>query len=231
MNIKKISVLFLSAVMVFMMTSCSKQEATEEETYNFGGAKTLSETREHFTQGKKITQDFYLTVNESNGDFVTYTEFYRIDEKEVRLVSYDGYQTRFIRDLEQYVVVDDIEQTAALYPYENTHDDIMYSDMDFIIWSIDMALSGELVSSDYSEETKDSFTEVYRIESDESLIFEFGEGKLIGMVFLDKSGNVIAVYEINYAQKGGKKSLFDYKDYKVTNMRVTTKTEETTTEE
>ena len=217
--------------MVFMMTSCSKQEATEEETYNFGGAKTLSETREHFTQGKKITQDFYLTVNESSGDFVTYTEFYRIDEKEVRLVSYDGYQTRFIRDLEQYVVVDDIEQTAALYPYENTHDDIMYSDMDFIIWAIDMALSGELISSDYSEETKDSFTEVYRIESDESLIFEFGEGKLIGMVFLDKSGNVIAVYEINYAQKGGKKSLFDYKDYKVTNMRVTTKTEETTTEE
>lgn len=231
MNIRKSQAFFLSAVMIFMMTSCSKQEATEEETYNFGGAKTLSETREHFTQGKKITQDFYLTVNESSGDFVTYTEFYRIDEKEVRLVSYDGYQTRFIRDLEQYVVVDDIEQTAALYPYENTHDDIMYSDMDFIIWSIDMALSGELVSSDYSEETKDSFTEVYRIESDESLIFEFGEGKLIGMVFLDKSGNVIAVYEINYAQKGGKKSLFDYKDYKVTNMRVTTKTEETTTEE
>lgn len=231
MNIRKFSAFFLSAVMVFMMTSCSKQEATEEETYNFGGAKTLSETREHFTQGKKITQDFYLTVNESSGDFVTYTEFYRIDEKEVRLVSYDDYQTRFIRDLEQYVVVDDIEQTAALYPYENTHDDIMYSDMDFIIWSIDMALSGELVSSDYSEETKDSFTEVYRIESNESLIFEFGEGKLIGMVFLDKSGNVIAVYEINYAQKGGKKSLFDYKDYKVTNMRVTEKTEETTTEE
>lgn len=231
MNIRKFPAFFLSAVMVFMMTSCSKQEVTEEETYNFGGAKTLSETREHFTQGKKITQDFYLTVNESNGDFATYTEFYRIDEKEVRLVSYDGYQTRFIRDLEQYVVVDDIEQTAALYPYENTHDDIMYSDMDFIIWSIDMALSGELVSSDYSEETKDSFTEVYRIESDESLIFEFGEGKLIGMVFLDKSGNVIAVYEINYAKKGGKKSLFDYKDYKVTNMRVTTKTEETTTEE
>ena len=231
MNIRKFPAFFLSAVMVFMMTSCSKQEATEEETYNFGGAKTLSETREHFTQGKKITQDFYLTVNESSGDFVTYTEFYRIDEKEVRLVSYDDYQTRFIRDLEQYVVVDDIEQTAALYPYENTHDDIMYSDMDFIIWSIDMALSGELVSSDYSEETKDSFTEVYRIESNESLIFEFGEGKLIGMVFLDKSGNVIAVYEINYAQKGGKKSLFDYKDYKVTNMRVTTKTEETTTEE
>lgn len=231
MNIRKSQAFFLSAVMVFMMTSCSKQEATEEETYNFGGAKTLSETREHFTQGKKITQDFYLTVNESNGDFATYTEFYRIDEKEVRLVSYDGYQTRFIRDLEQYVVVDDIEQTAALYPYENTHDDIMYSDMDFIISVIDMALSGELVSSDYSEETKDSFTEVYRIESDESLIFEFGEGKLIGMVFLDKSGNVIAVYEINYAQKGGKKSLFDYKDYKVTNMRVTEKTEETTTEE
>lgn len=231
MNIRKFPAFFLSAVMVFMMTSCSKQEAGEEETYNFGGAKTLSETREHFTQGKKITQDFYLTVNESNGDLVTYTEFYRIDEKEVRLVSYDGYQTRFIRDLEQYVIVDDIEQTAALYPYENTHDDIMYSDMDFIIWAIDMALSGELVSSDYSEETKDSFTEVYRIESDESLIFEFGEGKLIGMVFLDKSGNVIAVYEINYAQKGGKKSLFDYKGYKVTNMRVTEKTEETTTEE
>ena len=131
----------------------------------------------------------------------------------------------------KYIIVDDIKETAAVYPYENTHDDIMWSDIDFIIWAIDMALSGELVSSDYSEETKDSFTEVYRIESDESLIFEFGEGKLIGMVFLDKSGNVIAVYEINYAQKGGKKSLFDYKDYKVTNMRVTTKTEETTTEE
>ena len=83
---------------------------------------------------------------------------------------------------------------------------------------------------DYSEETKDSFTEVYRIESDESLIFEFGEGKLIGMVFLDKSGGVIATYEIHYASKGGKKSLFDYEGYKVTEMRISEETTDTTEE-
>lgn len=232
MNIKKMSVLFLSAVMIFMMTACNKQENSEKETYHFGGAKTLSDVKEHFTQGKKITQDFYLTIKETNEEFETFSEFYRKSEEEIRLVRYDDYQTRFIRDKEKYVVVDDIKQTAALYPYENTHDDIMWGDMDFIISVIDMALSGELVSSDYSEETKDSFTEIYKIESKESLVFEFSEGKLAGMVFLDKSDSVITVYEINYAEKGGKKSLFDYKDYKVTNMRVTEeKTDKTTTEE
>lgn len=217
--------------MVIAMTSCSKQETGEEETYHFGGAKTLSEVKEHFTQGEKITQNFYLTVKETNEEFETFSEFYRKNEEEVRLVIYDGYQTRFIRDKEKYVIVDDTEKTAALYPYENAHDDIMWADMDFIIWAIDMALSGELVSSDYSEETKDSFTEIYKIESNESLVFEFEDGKLAGMVFLDKSDSVIAVYEINYAEKGGEKSLFDYKGYKVTNMRVTEKTDETTTEE
>lgn len=233
MNIKKISAVFLSAIMVFMMTSCSKtasEQEEEQERYFFGGAQTLSDARKHFVQGRLISQNFYLTVKETNKDFETYTEFYRIDKQEIRLVSYDGYQTRFIRDEEKYVIVDDIKKTAALYPYENTHDDIMWSDIDFIMQTIDMALSGELVSSDYSEETKDSFTEVYRIESDESLIFEFGEGKLIGMVFLDKSGGVIATYEIHYASKGGKKSLFDYEGYKVTEMRVSEETTDTTEE-
>lgn len=229
MNIKKISVLFLSAVMVFIMTSCSKTE-TEEETYHFDGAKSISDVREHMRHGRLLTQDFYFTLNETSGDFEAYTEFYRIDQKEIRLIRYDGYQTRFIRDKDQYIIVDDIKKTASVYPYENTHDDIMWADMDFIISVIDMAASGELVSSTFSEETKDNFTEIYKTEKEDEFVFDFRDGRLSAVTLYDKSDKIIAVYELNYASKGGKKNLFDYKGYKVTNMRVE-KTETTTTEE
>ena len=126
--------------------------------------------------GILLTQDFYLTLNEISGDFEVYTELYRVDRKEVRLISYDGYQTRFIRDGKNYVVVDDTKQTAALYPYENSHEDIMLSDIAFINSVIDMALSGELVKSTYSEETKDNFEEFYKTENKDGFIFEFKDG-------------------------------------------------------
>lgn len=228
MNIRKISVFLLSAVMVFMMTSCSKQD--QKDSYNFGGAKSVSDVKEHFTEGTKPTQDFYLTVKETNTDFESYTEFYRVDGEEVRLIRYDGYQTRFIRDNEKYVVIDDIKELAALYPRENAHDDIMWSDMDFIISIIDTALSGELINSGYSEETKDSFTEVYKTENGEEFAFWIVEGKLQNIAIMDNSGTVIAVYDIHYDSKGGKKSLFKYKGYKLTDMRIE-KTDTSTTEE
>lgn len=230
MNIKKFSVVFFSAVMIFAMTSCSKKENPEEEKYHFGGAKTIYDVREHLTRGKVLTQNFYLTVNETGGDFEAYTEFYRTDTNEIRLIRYNGYQTRFIREEDKYIIVDDIKETAAVYPYENTHDDIMWSDMDFLISVIDMALSGELMSSGYSEETKDSFTETYKTENGDEFSFWISDGKLKNAVIADKSGKIIAIYDVYYDSKGGKKSLFDYKGYKVTNMRVE-KTETTTTEE
>ena len=214
MNIKKFSAVFLSVAMVFIMTSCSKAE-----TYDFSNAKTLSDVREHMEQGKMLTQDFYLAVKETNTNFESYTEFCRKDGKEARLIRYDGYQTRFIREKDKYIVVDDIKQTAALFPYENTHDDIMWSDIDFIIWAIDMALSGEL--SDSSGESEGSFTEVYKTENGDSLVFEFEAGKLKTLVLSDKSDKIIATYEISYDEKGGEKSLFKYKGYQITDMRNT----------
>jgi len=229
MNIKKISAVFFSALMVFAMTSCSKAK-TEEETYHFDGAKTVSDVKDHMKHGILLTQDFYLTLNEISGDFEVYTELYRVDRKEVRLISYDGYQTRFIRDGKNYVVVDDTKQTAALYPYENSHEDIMLSDIAFINSVIDMALSGELVKSTYSEETKDNFEEFYKTENKDGFIFEFKDGKLISMTLLDKSDNVIATYDVYYDSKGGDKNLFKYKGYKVTDMHIE-KTDTTTTEE
>lgn len=230
MNIKKFSAVFFSAVMIFAMTSCSKKETPEEEKYHFGGAKTIYDVREHLTRGKVLTQNFYLTVNETSGDFEAYTEFYRTDKNEIRLIRYDGYQTRFIREEDKYIIVDDIKETAAVYPYENTHDDIMWSDMDFLISVIDMALSGELMSSGYSEETKDSFTETYKTENGDEFSFWISDGKLKNAVIADKSGKIIATYDVYYDSKGGDKNLFKYKGYKVTDMHIE-KTETTTTEE
>ena len=116
MNIKKFSAVFFSAVMIFAMTSCSKKETPEKEIYHFDGAKTIYDVREHLTHGKVLTQNFYLTVNETSGDFEAYTEFYRTNTNEIRLIRYDGYQTRFIREEDKYIIVDDIKETAAVYP-------------------------------------------------------------------------------------------------------------------
>ena len=93
-----------------------------------------------------------------------------------------------------------------------------------------MALSGELVKSTYSEETKDNFEEFYKTENKDGFIFEFKDGKLISMTLLDKSDNVIATYDVYYDSKGGDKNLFKYKGYKVTDMHIE-KTDTTTTEE
>lgn len=234
MNFKKLSAGIISAVMIMTFSACSKTPAEEEkETYNFGGAETLSDVREHFMQAKKITQNFYLTIDETNGDFESFSEFYRIDEEEVRLLRYDGYQTRFIRGKGQYTVIDDVKETAAVYYSANAHDDIMWADMDFIISGIDLALSGQLVETTLKEDKSnaDDFELLYKGESSEYYIFRIKEGRLSEMTFTEKSGKIIAQYKIEYGSRGGNKKLFDYEGYRVTNMQLPEETDTQTTEE
>ena len=224
MNFRKITAGFVSFVMIMTLSACNggKKPQEEQEAYHFGGALSLSDVREHFAKGKKVTLNFYLTIDETSGDFECFSEFYRIDEKEVRHLSYAGYETRFIRTIDKYVVVDDIKQTAAVYFLQNAHDDIMWADMNFLISAIDLALKGELINTTLNEDhsNADDFELAYKGESGEIYLFRIKEGKLSEMAFLEKSGEVIATYEINYGSSGGDKKLFDYEDYKVTNMQI-----------
>ncbi len=224
MNFRKITAGFVSVIMIMTLSACNggKIPEEEQETYHFGGALTLSDVREHFENSRKITQNFYLTIDETNGDFECFSEFYRVDEKEVRHLSYDGYETRFIRTIDKYVVVDDAKQTAAVYYLQNAHDDILWADMDFLISAIDLAMKGELINTTLNEDhsNADDFEIAYKGESEEIYLFRIKEGKLSEMTFMEKSGKIIATYEINYDSRGGNKKLFDYEDYKITNMQI-----------
>ena len=223
MNLRKITAGFVSAVMIITLSACNGGKIPEEEKepYHFGGALTLSDVREHFTQGKKSNQNFYLTIDETSGSFESFTEFVRVDLKEVRLVNYGGYITRFIKDKDKYIVIDDSKKAAAVYPYENVHNDIMLSDMDFVISAIDLAMKGELIQTTLNEDNSnaDDFELAYKGESEEIYLFRIKEGKLSEMTFMQKSGKIIATYEMDYGSRGGDESLFDYEGYKVTNMK------------
>ena len=210
MKLKKITAVFLVFALTFTLCSCSQKKL-------FGNAESFMQAKEEISQAVTSGEDYYIkTISCIYGE-TGVTEYFRNGNKEVRRVEYDGYSARFIKTSDSYIVVDDIEKRAAIYPIENAHDEVMSADIDFI------ATVAQLVGTDaptYSVTNDDgSLTEIYTT-GDEKCLFLTGEGKLRDISFYDKDEKLYAEYFIEYGEKGDK-TLFDYDGYTVTDMRKT----------